>query len=51
MVGDKSEAIDCYSRAVTEMENGLACSVDIHVEGELRSFTDIEILKQRDIGN
>lgn len=28
-VGDKSAAIDFYSKAVTELENGVSCSVNV----------------------
>ena len=28
-VGDKSAAIDFYSKAVTELENGVSCTVNV----------------------
>ena len=28
-VGDKSAAIDFYSKAVTELENGVSCTVNL----------------------
>ena len=28
-VGDKSAAIDFYSKAVTELENGISCTVNL----------------------
>ena len=37
-VGDKSAAIDFYSKAVTELENGVSCTVN--VKGWCRECTE-----------
>ena len=39
-VGDKSAAIDFYSKAVTELENGVSCTVNVKGQCQWQIKTD-----------
>ena len=42
-VGDKSAAIDFYSKAVTELENGVSCTVNVKGQCQWQIKTQIHV--------